>query len=248
VQTTAAGDAFLLRARRLLLDADALFASIRETSADHAARLNIGFMTPIAPGPLQDAFNSFIASHPGVRLAAHEDGREALFHRLERGTLDFVIATGTAHRDGCDQLGLWSTRIIVALNENHRLAVRDILDWRALKDELFVLPRSDAGMDLQDIVTARLSEPGWRPHIEIQSVSQETVLNGLSTGYFVSLGYEEALTDGHPGVALREVHDIHGPCRVRFSGYWRKSKPSPLLEKFIDHMRDEAAGVERLRA
>lgn len=200
-------------------------------------------MTPIAPGPLQDAFNSFIAIHPAVRLAAHEADREALFHQLERGTLDFVIATGTVHRDGCDQLALWSSGIVAALGENHRLAVHETLGWQALKDELFVLPCSDAGIDLQDMVTARLSEPGWRPRVEIQSVSQETIINGLSAAYFISLGYEEALADSYPGIVLRPVDDNGEPCRVRLSGYWRKGKPSALLDKFIDHMRSEAAEV-----
>lgn len=245
VRTTVAGEAFLLRARRLVLDADALFASARQASAGLAAGLNIGFMTPVAQGPLQHAFNRFVATYPSVRIAAHETDREALFHELERGTLDFVIATGTVHRDGCDQLPLWSARIIAVLNENHRLAGHDFLDWQLLKDELFVLPRTDAGRDLQDIVTARLSEPGWRPRIEVQSVGQETIIHGLAAGHFVTLGYDEALAESYPGAVLCEVVDAGAPCRVPFSGYWRKGKSSAQLEKFLNHMREEALEVER---
>lgn len=245
VRTTSVGDAFLKRARRLILDADTLFANTSRKSADHAAALNIGCMTPIARGPMQQALHAFIASHPAVRLAAHEEDRDVLFHRLERGTLDFVIATGTVHRDGCDRLGLWSARVIAALSENHPLAAHDRLEWAQLKDELFVLPRSDAGADLQDIVTGRLSEPGWRPRIEIQSVSQETILNGLAAANFVTLGYEEALSASYSEVALREIAEAGGPCRVRFSGYWRKRNSAALLEAFIEHMRVEAAEVER---
>ena len=83
-----------------------------------------------------------------------------------------------------------AARVMAALSEHHRLTAHDRLGWDLLKDELFVLPRSDAGADLQDIVTARLSDPGWRPHVEIQSVSQETILNDLSAAYFITLAYE----------------------------------------------------------
>lgn len=75
--------------------------------------------------------------------------------------------------------------------------------------------------------------------MRMQSVSHETVLNGLPAGHFVTLGYEVALRSAYQGVCVREIIEDGQPASIGYSGYWRPDNDNATLSNFIGFLLEE---------
>ncbi|WP_016745043.1 LysR family transcriptional regulator [Rhizorhabdus wittichii] len=239
---TPAGVEMLAKARRLVADADAMIAYGATLRTGNVGRLMLGFMTTISGGRLRDAFFEFNRATAGVELEGREASRDELFHELERGAVDFAIVTGQIEQEPFHRMPLWRERVLVAMPEEHGLAAKPAVTWEDLQQQLIIQTKIDPGPELCDMLIARLSEPGRRPQVRMQSVSHETVLNGIPGGHFLTLGYEVELQAHYPGVCVREIHEAGVPVTVGYSGYWHPGNDSPILAKFVDFLRERTRG------
>lgn len=235
---TQAGTAFISSARRILGDIDELQLQVRAIRNGEAGELTIGFSTSLASGNLRFALVEFQRRYPDIRLNGLEGDRGRLNHALHSGQIDFAIVTGQIGEAGLCRRPLWSERIMVALPEGHALEEAERIYWSDLRHQGFVLPRHDPGPDLVDLLRARLSEPGYAPDIETQNVSRENVLVMVSAGWFLTLVPESALGVTHPGIVLRDVHELTGQTRIDYCCYWRSDNHSPALRRFLGLIRD----------
>ncbi len=80
---------------------------------------------------------------------------------------------------------------------------------------------------------ARLRDPGRTPHVTMQSVTWENLLNLVSMGGFVTLLAETAIGAHYPGVVLREIHDQTGMAHVDFWASWNEDNDNPALQRLF---------------
>lgn len=145
VELTAAGHAFLPRARRILTDAHAALRELRQDGAGSAGVLAVAAEHCLGDlVELPELLSSFTSKHPSLEIRFEQLESRNILDRLERRELDVAllaevggppalamgheVATTELARDGFD----------LVASPDHALAGRSHLDWCELEEHAFV--------------------------------------------------------------------------------------------------------------
>jgi DNA-binding transcriptional LysR family regulator len=237
VAPTEAGLVFIERARRVFDELEGLQERTRAVAQGRAGSLGIGFATSISAGNLRASLIAFHEANRDVQLRGVENEREHLFRKLETGSLDILIVSGSINIRGTYRLSLWSERMLVALPAQHALEKHDVVYWAELQGETFLAPQTTAD-DIQAMIQARFPQAGGRPVIKLTELTRETILGLVSAGRGITLVSAGSAGLRVENVVLRELHDTTGPHTLDYSAYWRSDNRNPALQTFIGFMRD----------
>lgn len=230
---TPIGEEFVVSARRVLAELEAMEIRARAGKRGDAGRLEIGFYTSLSTGALRDALLTFANRHPDVEVNIIEGARASLFPLLDRGAIDIVVVLGESSHTDYAYMSLWSERIMVAFPKDHPLAAGEFVYWTDLKNERFLMSRRDPGPEIQDILINKLTSPGDRPLIKAINANREDILNVVDGHRGITLTCESSIGNMLPGVLFREVRDGNGPTRVGYGAYWRHNNDNPALKQFL---------------
>ena len=238
VTMTIAGCQFIRSARPMVASADKLVTTMRAAGQGRAGGLMVGHNSAISAGKLRATILGWRGDHPDVDLDGVEADRGALLAGIDTGEIDIAIIVGeTAHND-MRRESFWSERVLVALPSGHKLAEREIIHWTDLRGERFLLPASDPGPEIRDMLLGRLAVSGMQPDIRMHQVSREGILSMLGGGLGLSVVCEGGTGAHYPDVVYRPVHGEQGPVMIAFSGYWRKDNGNPALRRFLAFVRE----------
>lgn len=231
---TEAGRPFIEKARRILNDLDNLSVAVRAVSYGRAGRVSLGFATSLASGNLRALIGEFITKYEAIQLDAVEHGPDRLIAQLEDGSLDIAVLAEGAPNEGFVVRRLWTERLLVVLSGGHRLLANERIHWNDLRNEVFVLPSGSRGSSARNIVTARLTDQGYRPNILFQTVLPQTIMSMVSAGRFITVIGESFVTPHQSGLHFREIHETAGIARLEISALWRADNGNQALNSFID--------------
>src|SRR5688572_32817227 len=96
VELTAEGRVLIEPARRMLRDADAMLADVRDHAARRRGRVAIALLPSLAAGWLPPLLADFHARHPGIELDVADVLSHACIERVRGGSADFAIASTRA--------------------------------------------------------------------------------------------------------------------------------------------------------
>lgn len=232
-ELTAIGEEFVVPARRVLAELEAMESRAKAGQRGDAGRLEIGFYTSLSTGALRDIVLTFANGHPDVEVDIVEGARASLMARLDRGAIDIVVALGDRIYTDYSHMSLWSERIMVALPRDHPLATRDFVYWTALKNERFLMSRRDPGPEIQDVLINKLTSPGDRPIVKLVNAEREDVISMVGGNRGISLACDSATGNAGNEVVYREVRDGNGPTRVGYVAYWRRNNDNPALKQML---------------
>jgi DNA-binding transcriptional LysR family regulator len=68
-----------------------------------------------------------------------------------------AFVTGTPSVPECEAMQFWTERMFVVLPQDHALCSEDEIEWEAIRDEHFILRRSD--------IIKRLAVLGYHPKV-----------------------------------------------------------------------------------
>ncbi|MFZ1964965.1 MAG: LysR family transcriptional regulator [Roseiarcus sp.] len=233
VRATPAGRNFLLAARSILEQMDALATIAHSASCGETGRLTIGFYTSLSAGNLRATLKDYAQRFPRIDVGMKESSRTRLVTALRNGVLDIAIVAGEGSLLDSNAMPLWSERIVVALPERHRLATREIIHWTDLKGETLLLNQHDPSAEFQDILVAKLASPEDRPKILRHNVSRGSLKNLVGAGFGISLMTEACIGANLPGLIFRDLRDGAGPSRIDYSAHWREDNDNPALASFL---------------
>jgi DNA-binding transcriptional LysR family regulator len=232
-ELTPIGEEFVVSARRVLAELEAMETRAKAGKRGDAGRLEIGFYTSLSSGALRDTLLTFVKQHPDVEVNVVEDARASLIPLLDRGAIDIVAVLGEPAYTDYAHMSLWSDRIMVALPKDHPLAARDFVYWTDLKSERFLMSSRDPGPEIQDLLINKLTSPGDRPLIKLVNANRESILSVVSGDRGIFLTCESSTGNAMPGVVYREVRDGNGPTRVGYVAYWRRNNDNPALKQLL---------------
>ena len=232
-ELTPVGEEFVVSARRVLAELEAMETRAKAGKRGDAGRLEIGFYTSLSAGALRDTLLTFVKQHPDVELNVVEDARASLIPLLDRGAIDIVVVLGEPVYTDYAHMSLWSDRIMVALPKDHSLAARDFVYWTDLKNERFLMSSRDPGPEIQDLLINKLASPGDRPLIKPVNANRESILSVVGADRGICLTCESSIGNVMPGVVYREVRDGNGPTRVGYVAYWRRNNDNPALKQLL---------------
>lgn len=161
-EVTENGRVFIEQARRIVTDADNLLTTARNVSYGLEGRIAVGFCSSLTSGNLKLALFDYLTRFLDVQFDGIEKGPEQLFHGLQSQTIDVAIATIGLMEHGLKSKPIWSERLFAVLLEDNRLVAQEKIYWQDLRREVFVVPSNGLGPILGNLITARLTEQGFR--------------------------------------------------------------------------------------
>jgi len=241
-EPTENGRVFIEQARRIVTDVDNLQTTARNVSYGLEGRIAVGYCSPLVSGNLKLAFSDYLTRFPDVQFDGIEAGPEKLLHGLQSRTIDVVIAPIGLVEAGIKSRPLWSERLFAVLLSDNSLAERERIYWQDLRREVFVVPTAGIGPILGNLLSARLTEQGFRPAIIYQDTSLESVLSMVTAKRFITIATEASQGIAWPELQFLEIYDSVGPARLEYAVYWRDDNQNPALKRFFKLIEERYPG------
>lgn len=186
VTLTAAGELFLVRARRVLGELDAARHELGELAAVLRGQVTLGVTPLLGSLDLPRALAGFHARYPGVRLVLRTGLVAELLALLGSGELDLVL--GPVHPDLSPRYAaqaLVEEQLVLITPPRHPLSRAESVGFTQLRDEPFVcLP---PGSGLRSILVAAAAAEDVEPRIQLEAATPASIRELVAAGLGVAL-------------------------------------------------------------
>lgn len=231
VALTTDGEALLPYARRLVTLADDAQEEFAERSGLRRGRVRLGTTPTLGGHLLPKAIGGFFHAFPGLELTITEDGSDRLARQLDQGHLDLALLVQDANMvESIAFEPLLEEEILLALPVGHPLAGREVIPWRDLREERFILCRE--GYHLRSMTFAACEEAGFKPKVAISGTDIDTALRFVRAGLGITLVPRMAV-DAPDGFVVASLVE---PTLRRTVGI--ASNPHRYLSQAASAMRD----------
>jgi DNA-binding transcriptional LysR family regulator len=226
VELTAAGEALLVRARRILAEADAALADAARAARGETGRLRVATGSTAGIALVPRILRAFRAARPGVDLELRESDFEDYSGGLDAGSVDAAFVWLPLERAGVRVEALHEEPRVVALEAGHRLAAEPELRLAQLTGEPWPWAETDPA------ALAFWTCGGRRgPRVRSMEGMLEAVRAGLCVA---SVPRSQAEATAWPGIAFRPVADLP-PATLALA--WRTSGAAPAVAALVDTAR-----------
>jgi DNA-binding transcriptional LysR family regulator len=235
VRLTAAGEVFLVEAKKLLRDADIAKERARESARGRRGNLTVSMISSAMLGALPDILGEFHRLHPDVSLSFKELGSVALLDALSRAEADVGFMHPPIRSLGTyEHVALEREPLIAVLQHTHPLARRNRLSLIELATEPWVMFPRDNGATIYDLIISLCQKAGFSPRIVQEAGSVPARLGLVAAGFGVHLVHKTWETMPYPGIVYIPIEPT---AMIGLTCYWRKADPNPILKIFIDIVR-----------
>ncbi len=238
VALTAAGDALLPEARRLLRQAEALPALAQRAAAGESGTLSLAFVSIADYNLLPDALREFSAAYPAVQVSLQEATTDIQLEMLAEGSIDAGIVIAPLPDPmlrEIDYLPLLSEPLVLALPEHSPHARHRKVSLKQLADEPLVIFPRRIGPRFQDLIFSCFHDAGIAPRIGQEAIQMQTIVSLVSAGMGIALVPQSVSNLKRPGVQYRALREASP--KVEFGLAWRRDNASPVLSAFIKLLR-----------
>ncbi len=240
VQMTDAGHVLFEEARNLLVLAARARERTKLAGLGQSGRLDIGlFGSNILAVP--QLLHSFRTQYPDIKVIVHamnkEEQLQALYDR--RVTVGFNLLglklAGIANEK------VRSEPLMVALNATDPLCAQASVPLKQLADRPMVIFASGPRPNLMDLVFGLCLEEGFQPAISQEVHDSVTAVSLVAAGFGVSLVPATVAQLTLPGVVFGRLAESP-PVTVDFNSIYRRDDTSPILQAFLETIRQMRDG------
>ena len=238
VELTAAGAAFLERAREILAAVDDAALEARRVQRGEVGRLAIGFVGSAMYSFVPELLRAFRERYPDVTLRLHELGTSEQLRQLDNGRLDVGFTRLPVARPELRAETVLEEPVVAALPEQHPLAEKTRLTLSDLEGQPLLLLTRGAAPGLRAALAEAIATLGGEEVITQEVAEMQTVIGLVAAGAGISLVPESVRALMRAGVTYR-VLDGDVPA-VRLEMTWRAEEESPVLASFLAMARAKA--------
>ena len=184
VALTAAGEAVVERARRMLRDAEDIQALGRASQDPLAGQLRVGFIPTLGPYLLPRVAPRIARALPKLQLMLYEYQTAALVERTVRGEIDLAILALPADTKGLVTRSLFAEAFLVAMPEHHRLTAKKRVKASDLSGQKLLL--LEEGHCLRDQALEVCARVGTEEQ-DFRATSLETLRQMVAAGLGLTL-------------------------------------------------------------
>jgi DNA-binding transcriptional LysR family regulator len=240
LRLTDAGRVALERAEAIAGHLAAAEAELEAIATLGAGRLRLCAFPTAASTLVLDAIRLFLKRHPGVELSFVEAGTRAGLRRLRAGEVDLALAfrergqPAPSDWDGLEAEHLLVDPLYVALPRKHRLADREAIRLRDLRDDGWIqaVQAGSTGITYRACLAA-----GFEPRIVALSdhapITQGLVAAGIGVTLISSLSVPQARKD----IVVRPLKPA-GPERDVFAASLPGSIRPPSIAAMVGILRE----------
>lgn len=231
VKLTLAGQTFLEEARQILRHAEQAVLTTQRTARGEMGKLRLSFTPSALRGIVPEIVRGFRDRYPDVQLTMTErctqDQVEAfLAHQLDVGFLyppiDNTLLTTTPLR---------TETLVVALPQDHPLALHTSLKLSDLANEPFILHPRQEGPHLHDHIVSLCQQAGFRPQIIQEAVASQTRIGLVAAGMGITLIPETLKDQEVPAVIYRNLQGVALSLQLAIAR--RSDDFSPVVQHFF---------------
>ncbi|HEY2005812.1 MAG TPA: LysR family transcriptional regulator [Solirubrobacteraceae bacterium] len=233
VALTEAGEALVVRSRRILAELESADAELQALRGVHTGHVTIGAMHTMGPVDLSLVLALFRERHPDVRFTVREQTSEEMAEMLRVDELDlaFLSVTERVESRGLGLHQLVSEELVVLLPREHRLSRRAELRMAELDGESFISFRE--GARLRELLMAAGREAGFEPQVPLESNESQRVRRLVSRGLGVAI-LPRSDAEGF-GADVAVVSLTKPSLRRDITIAWREGRRlSPAAAEFLD--------------
>ena len=237
VTLTEAGTRVVERARRLLLEADAIVELTRTDRDPLSGALKLALIPTVGPYLLPHVARRLRRDLPRLKLMLYEYQTAPLLERLRSGELDLGILALPVPLDGLEAQALYEEPFTVAVPAGHPLAARDRVKLEDLKGETLLL--LEDGHCLRDQALDVCSRVKVHEDQDYRATSLETLRQMVAAGHGVTLMPQLATeSQAGPTRGLRFKPFVKPAPARTIGAVWRKSTTrGPAIEAVADSIR-----------
>jgi LysR family hydrogen peroxide-inducible transcriptional activator len=185
VMITQAGSEIAERARIILRDVDALYASAKAAQDPLAGEFRLGAFPTLAPYFLPPVIPKLRKQLPSMKFLLIEEKTDRLIERLKKGLLDAALLALPIQQEGLETRSLFTDPFLLAVPQGHRLAKRRQVTRRDIADEELLL--LEEGHCLRAQALEVCSVIGASEHEDFRATSLETLRQMVAAGVGITL-------------------------------------------------------------
>ena len=182
---TAAGEALLPRATRIVNEVEAARHDVADASDLVRGSVSIGILPTIAPYLLPRVLLLVANEYPGISIMVHEEPTAQLLRMAGACEIDLAIVSLPIHDDRFVIESLLEEELLLAVPPDHRLARKRSIHLSDLEGERFILMKE--GHCLSDQTLRFCERQDMSPSIAFRSAQLETIQALVTAGVGVSL-------------------------------------------------------------
>jgi DNA-binding transcriptional LysR family regulator len=244
VRLTAQGRAFLLHARRALVNVDAGRDAIAESLDPDQGVVSFGFLHTLGGWLAPALLGAYRAQRPRVQFRLGQSGAVGMTQALANGEMDLVLTSPRPEGDTFGWRALMTEPLLLAVPPDHRLAGRRRVRLSEVADDPFVIQPD--GYGLRSITDERCREAGFAPRVAFEGEEVATLRGLVAAGLGVALlpvarSAGAAITVATP---LLRVAD-RGCSRTIGLAWDRRRDPLPVVEAFQDFVCAQGPALAR---
>lgn len=236
VQLTAAGEALLPEARRLLDASHRTELEIAAVARGRRGLLRIGYTVVAAQAVLPQLLARLREQLPEVRVSLREAVSAEQARLLEQGEIDLAVLRLPAPLEHAATRRLPGDRLVAVLPLDHPLAGRERVSLEELaEDELIMFSAVDAAY-FHDLVRRVLAAEGVAPRVGQNATQVQAVLAFVAGGLGVGLVPAASAAWAAGRVAIAELQLSPGAAelnRVEHHLAWLGEAPAPLVRQAL---------------
>ena len=207
VRLTAAGDALLVRAERILAEVEHAEEEMHAYAGVLRGRVALGTLPHVGAFLLPALLARFHRRYPGVEIALHEEATQQLAALLAAGQVDLALVHATEATlppylaDPTMILEpLFTEDLVLGVAPGHALAGQARVALAELRDEPFVAFKSGSG--LRRALERAASEASFAPRIVFESGDLGTICGLVAAGGGVTLIPRSVAQTHQPAIKL----------------------------------------------
>jgi LysR family hydrogen peroxide-inducible transcriptional activator len=237
VSLTSAGEKIVERARRLLLEADAIVELAKTDRDPLAGSLKLALIPTVGPYLLPHVVRRLKRALPRLKLLLYEFQTAPLIEKLRAGEIDMGIVALPLPLDGLEAAPLYDEPFRLAVPAGHGLADREYVSVQDLQGETLLL--LEDGHCLREQALEVCSRVGVHEAQDYRATSLETLRQMVAAGHGVTLLPD--LASASPAGTARglRIKPFVKPVPARTIGaVWRKSTTrGPAIEAVAQAIR-----------
>lgn len=233
IRLTAAGEALLPEARRLLVQAEQTASMVQRVGHGEVGQLTIGFVPSASNATLPAQLRAFRSRYPDVALYLREMRPDELVRHLLAGGVDVSFLFLPFADPGLETMVVSQEPLVAALPADHRLCKRARIRVADLAGEPFVLPARHQMPGLFAQVQEACRDAGFAPGAVQKDVwLMQTIIGLVAGGIGVALVPASVENLHRAGVEYRALRGVQPT--VELGAVWRRRDSSPALHCFLE--------------
>ncbi|KUM33768.1 LysR substrate-binding domain-containing protein [Arthrobacter sp. EPSL27] len=233
VRLTAEGEALLVPARDILEACRRSAVAVASVGKGETGRVRVAFAGVSSHVMVGKLAKKVRETHPGIefQLSSSNFALPAM-DRVMRGAMEVALGRWNFIPAALESRTVANERLVVVLNESHRLSGRDSLLMADLEGEPFVTLPEHPGAILHDYLRRLSSAAGYAPDIVQVAPDSQTLMALVAADIGVALTVSSVPENfSHPGVVFLPLADPADIIQLRL--VWRKDNMSPALREVL---------------